>query len=239
MALKIDSTQPLLIPLSHDIEAEKIPRITVHLAISDEMLEKATHSLLGRDARFVVVKGSIGYAAESDVRIVDQAPNIDQQIALDELTPPKLLFIGPEKSPAVLIGAARAGAWSFVSESADSMDLEKAICALVESTGSPLLKQLASSEVGSETLLREFSTPREEIDDFDEPDNPLTESEIEILDLIARGQSSKVIGGIVGLGEQTIKNYVVRILDKTHTQNRAHAAALAAQRGWLSPLDGM
>ena len=44
-------------------------------------------------------------------------------------------------------------------------------------------------------------------------------------------------GEIVGLAEQTVKNYVVKILDKTHTHNRAHAAALAAQRGWLSPLD--
>ena len=69
--------------------------------------------------------------------------------------------------------------------------------------------------------------------------NPLTDRETEILELIARGEPSKSIGDMVGLGEQTIKNYVLKILDKTHTRNRAHAAAVAAQRGWLSPVESL
>jgi two-component system nitrate/nitrite response regulator NarL len=237
LALRYDSTQPLLIPLNHDVDAEDSTRITVHLAISDSRLESAANSLLGRNPRFSVVKGGLGYAAESDVRIIDEAPNVDQQRELDELTPPKLLFIGGKRTDEALIEAARAGAWSFVSESVDAADLESAICSIMESKGSPLLKQLAMSDLGSETLLREFSVPREENSRDDESPNPLTELEIRILDLVARGDSSRVIGEAVDLGEQTIKNYVVRILDKTHTHNRAHAAAYAAQCGWLSPIE--
>ena len=78
MALKLDSSQPLLIPLNDDFAHEVAPRITVHIAVSDLELEKATLSLLGRSARFSVVKGNIGYAAVSDVRIIDEAPDIDQ-----------------------------------------------------------------------------------------------------------------------------------------------------------------
>ncbi len=201
------------------------------------MLENAALSLLGRNARFSVVKGSIGYAAVSDVRLIDTQPNPDQQRELDEQTPPKLLFIGSARTHEAMLDAARAGAWAFVSELEDVEDLEKAICAIVESTGSPLLKQIASTDVGSEMLLNEFSAPVEPEPVSNHIPNPLSPGEIEILDLVARGESSKKIGVIVGLGEQTIKNYVVRILDKTHTHNRAHAAALAAQRDWLSPLD--
>jgi DNA-binding NarL/FixJ family response regulator len=237
LALKINSTQPLLIPLSQDSEAEAAPRIIVHLAMSDTDLEKSVLSLLGRNNRFTVVPGSIGYAADSDVRIIDEIPDIDQLRAFDELDPPKLLYLGFEESDEALIEAVRAGAWSFLSETADSDDLEQAICTLYEATGSPLLEQIASSASASEALLHEFSKLQRHEVISEVVHNPLTDSEIELLGLIARGEPSKAIGNIVGLGEQTVKNYVVKIFEKTHTQNRAHAAALAAQRGWLTPLD--
>jgi len=237
LALKLDSTQPLLIPLSQDAPSENAQRITVHLAISDFELEKATLNLLGRRARFVVVKGSIGYAAESDVRIIDEEPDADQQREFDEHNPPKLLFIGLGNSEESLIEAARAGAWAYINESDDVEDLERAICSLIDSPGSPLLKQLVATDSGAKAMLQEIAGAAEPIEYAAPIINPLTPGEIEILELVARGESSKVIGDKIGLVEQTVKNYVVKILDKTHTHNRAHAAAVAAQRGWLSPLD--
>jgi len=141
-----------------------------------------------------------------------------------------------DNSDESLIEAVQAGAWAFVSEAADSSELETVICSLVEEKGSPLLRRIASSEIGSAALLRELSAPRVEVSATVAEDNPLTTLEVQILELVARGEPSKVIGDVVGLAEQTIKNYVVKILDKTHSHNRAHAAAIAAQRGWLSPL---
>lgn len=236
MALKFDSTQPLLIPLTQDTISQDVQRITVHLAIADISLENSMLSLLGRDARFSVVKGSIGYSAKSDVRLVDEVPDPAQQRKLCELQPPKLLFIGIDNSDESLIEAARAGAWAFVSEASD---LGATICSLVKTEGSPLLKQIASSESGSAVLLHELSAQRNVSEDVTSEINSLLDYEIRILELIARGEPSKKIGVAVGLAEQTVKNYVLKILDKTQTHNRAHAAALAAQRGWLSPLDSI
>jgi DNA-binding NarL/FixJ family response regulator len=237
LALKVDNTQPLLIPLTQDTVSQEVPRITVHLAISDNDLENAMLSLLGRNPRFSVVKGSIGYAAESDVRLIDECPDLNQLRNLDEQMPPKLLYIGLDDSDESLSEAARAGAWAFVIEGADSSELEDTICAVIETGGSPLLKTIAASESGSTALLSELSAIRDDLVEVDAEENPLTLDEIRILELIARGEPSKNIGNIVGLAEQTIKNYVVKIFTKTHTHNRAHAAALAAQRGWLSSLD--
>jgi DNA-binding NarL/FixJ family response regulator len=239
LALKLDSTQPLLIPLSQDVPDENAQRITVHLAISDFDLERATLNLLGRRARFSVVKGSIGYAAESDVRIIDEAPNADQLREFGEQNPPKILFIGLGKSEETLIEAVRAGAWAYISESDDVEDLEQAICSLVDSPGSPLLKQLATNDSGARAVLQELAGSEQPVEYVAPIDNPLTLNEIDILELVARGDSSKVIGEKIGLVEQTVKNYVVNILDKTHTHNRAHAAAVATQRGWLSQLDSV
>ncbi len=237
MALKLDNTQPLLIPLTQDTVSQEVPRITVHLAISDNDLEYAMLSLLGRNARFSVVKGSIGYAAESDVRLIDERPHVDQLQNLDEQMPPKLLYIGLDDSDESLIEAARAGAWAFVREGADSSELEDTICSLVETDGSPLLKRIAARGSGSAALLSDLSAVRDDSIKVHAVQNPLRPDEIRILELIARGEPSKNIGNIVGLAEQTVKNYVVKIFIKTQTHNRAHAAALAAQRGWLSSLD--
>jgi DNA-binding NarL/FixJ family response regulator len=239
LALKHRNTQPLLIPLSQDLEPPSARRITVHLAISDSEREWNTLNVLGRNARFSVVKGSIGYAAEADVRLIDQPPNPDQTRVLDELTPPRLLFLGDVESDATLLAAAQAGAWAFVAISADARTLETAISNAAESAGSPLLKRLAGGDGGSEAVLDALSAPDVERPETISKPNPLTNRETELLELIARGESSKSIGEIVGLGEQTIKNYVLKILDKTHTRNRAHATAVAAQNGWLSPLNGI
>ena len=239
MALKHRNTQPLLIPLSHDSGPQSARRITVHLAISDSELEWNALNLLGRSARYSVVKGNIGYAAEADVRIIDQPPDPDQTRALDELRPPRLLYIGDDDSDAMLLEAAMAGAWAFVAKSADAETLEATIATAAESVGSPLLKRLAGSDACSATVLGELSTPGSENTVGVTEPNPLTGRETEILELIARGESSKAIGDIIGLGEQTIKNYVLKILYKTHTRNRAHAAAVAAHCGWLSPPSGV
>ena len=237
MTLKLHNTQPLLIPLTQGTVSREVPPITVHLAISDNDLENAMLSLLGRNARFSVVKGSIGYAAESDVRLIDERPHVDQLQNLDEQMPPKLLYIGLDDSDKSLIEAASAGAWAFVSEGADSSEIEDTICSLMETDGSPLLKTIAASGSGSAVLLSDLSAVRDDSIKVHAEQNPLKPDEIRILELIARGEPSKNIGNIVGLAEQTVKNYVVRIFTKMQTHNRAHAAALAAQRGWLSSLD--
>jgi len=237
LALKHGDTQPLLIPLSEDTPARRARRITVHLAISDPVLESAAFNLLGRVTKFSVVKGTIGYAAESDVRVIDTRPDPDQQRELDEQKPPKLIFLGAVRNDRSLIECAKAGAWAFVAESEGDEVLEQTITAVVESAGSLLLRQLGNSETGSKILLSELSTRPETKTRSSAVRNPLTDREVQILELIARGEPSKNIGEIVRLGEQTVKNYVVKIFEKTHTHNRAHAAAVAAQRGWLSPLD--
>jgi DNA-binding NarL/FixJ family response regulator len=237
LTLKLDNTQPLLIPLTQDTISQEVQRITVHLAISDNDLENSILSLLGRNPRFLVVKGSMGYDVESDVRLIDERPNPNENRNLDEQMSPKLIYIGFDDSEKSLSDAARAGAWAFVSKGCDLSELEDSICAIIESDGSPLLKTIATSESGSAALLSDLSAVREDLTEDSAEQNPLTPEEIAILTLVARGEPSKKIGVIVGLAEQTIKNYVVKIFTKTHTQNRAHAAALAAQRGWLSSLD--
>ena len=236
MALKHASTQPLLIPLTEDPVNHRVAQIAVHIAISESRLERDLNNLLARSARFSVVKSSIGYNTPSDVRIIDQVP---EQISYQELeaTPqPKLLFIGVERSSEMMMKAVNAGAWAYVTASIDAQELEETICSLVEHPGSPLLKQVASRKDTAVQVLRELSDRRDVRARSDKVENRLTDHQMRILQLVAEGETSKDIGELVGLGEQTIKNYLVKIFEKTNTRNRAHAVAFAAQNGWLLPL---
>ena len=236
MALKHASTQPLLIPLNEDPVTHRVAQIAVHIAISDSRLERASNNLLARSARFSVVKGSIGYNTTSDVRIIDQITDQISYQESDETPQPRLLFIGVERSSETMMEAVYAGAYAYVTTSINAQELEETICSLMEQPGSPLLKQLASRTDTTVHILRELSKRRDDKPLFDEVINPLTQNEIAILQLVAQGETSKHIGVLVGLGEQTIKNYLVKVFEKTNTRNRAHAAALAAQNGWLLPL---
>lgn len=61
-------------------------------------------------------------------------------------------------------------------------------------------------------------------------EEPLTDKEQRVLDLIAQGASNKQIANTVFLAEGTVKNYVSRIMDKLHARNRIELAVRAAAR---------
>lgn len=59
----------------------------------------------------------------------------------------------------------------------------------------------------------------------------LTERELEILSLLAQGNSNKLIAAELGFSESLIKQELVRIFDKLGAKDRAHAVMLAVERG--------
>jgi LuxR family maltose regulon positive regulatory protein len=59
----------------------------------------------------------------------------------------------------------------------------------------------------------------------------LTAREVEVLELVARGDSNKVIARALGLSPHTVKRHVANILDKVDASSRVQAcAAWHAQR---------
>jgi DNA-binding NarL/FixJ family response regulator len=62
-------------------------------------------------------------------------------------------------------------------------------------------------------------------------DEQLTPPEIEVLRLIAAGNSNKQIADAVGITEDTVKGRVRSILAKLNAKDRAHAATIGLKRG--------
>jgi NarL family two-component system response regulator LiaR len=65
---------------------------------------------------------------------------------------------------------------------------------------------------------------------------PLTERELEVLRLVARGLTNQEIGEVLFISERTVRNHVSNILDKLHLANRTQAALYALREG-LASLD--
>lgn len=64
-------------------------------------------------------------------------------------------------------------------------------------------------------------------------DDALTEREIQVLRLVAAGNSNKRVGDHFNVSEGTVKTHMKSILDKLDANDRTHAVAIAVQRGIL------
>ena len=66
--------------------------------------------------------------------------------------------------------------------------------------------------------------------------DPLTERELEILKLVARGRTNREIADQLVVAEGTIRTHVSNILDKLHLASRTQATLYALREG-LASLD--
>ncbi|MFH1639393.1 MAG: response regulator transcription factor [Chloroflexota bacterium] len=63
---------------------------------------------------------------------------------------------------------------------------------------------------------------------------PLSQRELDILAMIAKGKKNKEIGRALGLSAYTIRNHIARILQKLGVNDRTSAVVLALYHGWIS-----
>ncbi|MGE5141191.1 MAG: response regulator [Rudaea sp.] len=63
------------------------------------------------------------------------------------------------------------------------------------------------------------------------PRIPLSPRQLQILTLVAHGQTYAQIAATIGITERTVKYHMSEILDRLHLQNRAQVIAYAAQSG--------
>lgn len=65
-------------------------------------------------------------------------------------------------------------------------------------------------------------------------DDLLTEREIDVLQLVAAGQSNKIVADELSISEETVKSHMKSIMSKLAANDRTHAVTIAMKRGILS-----
>jgi len=175
--------------------------------------------------------------AEDGEQALAEAERLDPDVILLDLVMPRVDGIAAlhglrERSPRSraivlttfldddkLLPAVRAGAAGYLLKDVEPKELVDAIRTVY--AGEALLHPAAAARVMAELV--ESGRPG--------PASLLTPRESEVLTLIARGRSNKVIARELGVSEKTVKTHVSNLLGKLGVTDRTQAALYAVREG--------
>lgn len=222
------------------------PRIQLLLVDDHNLFRRGLRALLSQDERFQVIceAGDIGEALrclaqtpQPDVILLDNhlpgVRGVDAIPALKDAAPQaRILMLTVSENEDDLAAALRAGADGYLLKTVESDHLGETIVKVLdgESVISPqMLTKLVSvfRARPADSAPVALEPPR--------PDGPspdlLSPREREILLLIARGDSNKLIARALDIAETTVKIHVQHILRKLGLSSRVQAAVYATSHG--------
>jgi len=188
--------------------------IRIFIADDHPVVRRGIKGLLETEPDMVVV-GEAANGREAVSGIMEVAPDI----ALMDLVMP--VMDGIEA-----IRQIKAGASGYLIKDTAPADLLQAIRQVQR--GEPTLHPAIAQK-----LLQEVSGPPEQPPEVD----PLTEREVEVLQLVAKGLSNQEIADQLVIGLTTVYSHVSNILAKLHLASRTQAALYALREGYASLYD--
>lgn len=137
---------------------------------------------------------------------------------------PKILMLTTFDADEYVFSALRAGASGFLLKDAAPEELIHAVRVVAEGQAllSPqITRTLIADYAGRPAAVRQEKTLL----------NALTERELDVMALVARGCSNSEIAAQLHLAEQTVKTHVSRILGKLHLRDRTQIVVTAYESG--------
>ena len=101
---------------------------------------------------------------------------------------------------------------------------------LKSSLRTELVRTIRAVHQGLRCIPPEIARSLEQRYDVDD----LTDREIEILRLVAAGNSNKLVGNHLAITEETVKSHMKNLLSKLCAKDRTHAVQIAMQRGFIA-----
>ncbi len=217
--------------------------VVIRVAVVDDqvMIRSGLRMIVEAEADLCVV-GEAGDGVEAvelaqrataDVMLMDvRMPRLDgieatARIAASNL-PTKVLMLTTFDLDDYVYAALRAGASGFMLKDAPAEQLLDAI--RVVAAGDSLLAPSVTRRL-IEHVVRSPSASTTMPAGFDD----LTERELDVLKLVARGMSNGEIAASLYLGEATVKTHVGRIFAKLGLRDRVQAVVLAYEHGVITP----
>jgi len=214
-------------------------KIRIVIADDHAVVRQGTRSLLEREKDMEVV-GEAGDGEEA-VKIIDQ---LQPDVAIIDIAMPKLNGVEVTKqikprhpSTAVLILSAydddeyifallEAGAAGYLLKDVDSVEVVNAVRAVF--AGESVLHPVIARKV-----IGRFRPPAAQAGK-EKPAIELSEREMEVLKLAARGMSNSDIANDLFINVRTVQGHLSSIFNKLGVGSRTEAIFQAVKKGWLS-----
>ena len=216
--------------------------IRVLIAEDHAIVRKGIHSLLTIEPGIEVV-GEAKNGREAIARAQDVNPDV---ILMDLVMPEldgleatrqivecqpgaRILVLTSFASDDKVFPAIKAGAMGYLLKDSDPRELVRAIRQVHrgESSLHPMIARKLMKELAHPPASLPAQTPTRD---------PLTEREVEVLQLVAQGKSNRQIADQLAIGEGTARAHVSSILSKLHLASRTQATLYALKEG-LARLD--
>ena len=218
--------------------------ITVLIADDQPLMRAALRmTLAGEPDIEVVGEAAAGVEAvelaerlRPDVAVMDiRMPNLDGVAATRRLTSPgdckpvKVLAITTFDLDEYVVEALRAGASGFLLKDATPDELVHAV--RVIGAGNALLAPTVTKRLLDQYARRLPPATPPSVEMLD----TLTNRELAVLNLLARGHSNAEVGQALHLAETTVKTHVAHLLAKLGLADRVHVVVFAYESGLVKP----
>jgi DNA-binding NarL/FixJ family response regulator len=214
--------------------------IRVLLADDQELVREGLRMMLDAESDITVI-GEAGDGREAlaearrldpDVLVMDvRMPNVDGIEATARLphtgSHTRVLILTTFDLDEYVYRALKAGASGFLLKDANREQLAAAVRTIAD--GGSLLAPAITRR-----LIEDYCR-RPEPGALPEEAAALSERELEVLRLIARGRSNAEIAATLVLSEATVKSHVARILDKLDLRDRTQVIVYAYETGLVQP----
>jgi DNA-binding NarL/FixJ family response regulator len=211
------------------------PTIRVVLADDHAVVRKGIREFLEEDAAIrVVAEASDGEQAlalvareQPDVAVFDiQMPRLTGLDAArrvkQEFPNTRILMLTAYEDEPYIFAALQAGASGYLLKTASSEELVQAVRAIAEgetALSPAIAKRLVQRAAGGAATA--------------EPVEPLTERELQVLRLAAKGLGNKQIGAALAISDRTAQGHLANIYAKLHVATRTEAVLLAVREKWV------
>ncbi len=214
--------------------------ITILLVDDQPLFREGLHTLLSVQPDFEVVGEAengeeaikLAHSLAPSVVLMDlQMPILDGVAATrrlhEEQPNSRVIVLTTFDDDELVFDGLRAGAVGYLLKDAPSDKLAEAV--RVAARGETFLQPSVAAKVVAEFSRMSRKTART----GDSIMEPLSERELEILRLIAKGRSNREIADELFLAEGTVKNHVSNILGKLDVRDRTQAALKAKEIGLI------